>query len=222
MIQNVQGLQARNFAIALVAAALGALLCLTLGAGTALAGPLSIEKFTGKVYDSVTKKGETFYLSYPNGAKKISNAKSSNTKVATVKVKSFKNGKKTQTTLQVTKKATGKTKITYKLGGKKKTATLIVKKYQNPFKTFTVGSKNLTKKFAKARQVTVQSELSGKITVKANSGWKIAKIYVYDKYEPGAAGKAVKSGYKLKGDETISYVAMKKGKLTEYMYVYSY
>ena len=56
------------------------------------------------------------------------------------------------------------------------TETHKIVKYVRPIKTFKVGSKNYAAKFKSTPQVNAKSALSGKLTVKAASGWKVKKI----------------------------------------------
>jgi len=214
------GIQAQHirYPLAAFAVILSTALVLAIGAGTAWAGPGDIKGFTGKQYLSYVKSGDMMHYSYPNGTKKITNAKSSNTKVATVKI--LKQGK--YTTLRVIMKKAGKTKITYKLGGKKKSATLYVKKYKNPVKQFKVGSTDYASKFDKARYAYSDTKLKGVVKITPAAGWKLKGdkfgVYSYNK------NKRVKSGYNLKSDWYLGDIILvnKKTGMEEYLGLYSY
>lgn len=99
----------------------------------------------------------------------------------------------------------GKTKVSFKIGNKKHTVNLTVKKYTNPIKKLTItgvkGGKNIASKFSKNSQcldlsVTKKAN-NAVINVTANKNWKVIGVglldnknnesYVYDKR--GAVGK---------------------------------
>lgn len=166
-------------ASAFVAAILAAIVALSLGAGKAWASPLLLDNVGSK--DAMSILGKQGFRAYTGYKKKVAAAKSGNTAVATVKVQ---NG----STLMVTAKKAGKAKITCTVGGKKKSFTLVVKKYKNPVKTFKVGGKNYASKFKKARDY-YGGHKAGKLTIKPASGWKLVSIY-------GDGGK-VKNGKKI-------------------------
>lgn len=192
--------QVARFAIPAIAMALAAMLCLTMGAGTAWAGGgKDISAFKGKVTSVYMKKGDLDaygdYKNYDKNPKKITAVKSSNKKVATAKVVSFSYDGGSFSYILITKKKAGTTKITYTMAGKTKTVTYRVVKWKNPVKTFKVGSKNYASKFKKKASVPGTGDLVGQtVKVKAAKGWKVQKIYVYT--DTGSV-KNVKNGKKL-------------------------
>jgi len=121
--------QIARFALPVIAVALAAMLCLMMGAGTAWAGGgKDIATFKGKVVSTYINKGDPeAYGDYKHG-KKVAFAKSSNKKVATVKI--VDGG--SYNYILITKKKAGTTKITYKLAGKTKAVTFKIVKWENP------------------------------------------------------------------------------------------
>ena len=209
-----------RLAVPTIAVAILAMLCLMMGSESAYAGGgRYITAFKGNVTTVYMKKGDIdYYSDLKNGlnGKKISAAKSSNKKVATVKVKTYDNG---MTSLLVTKKKAGTTKITYKLDGKKKTVKLKVVKWKNPVKTFKVGSKNYASKFKKSAGSHAASSVAGKtVKVEAASGWKVKRIVAYT----NNGVKIVRNGKKTPADTGQVVVALKntKTKAVETVAVY--
>lgn len=160
--------------------------------------------------------------------KKISNVKSSNKKVATVSVTKVKPSKAGGYSmpgyymLNVKLKKAGTTKISFTYNGKKYSSTLKVSKYSNPIKSIKIGSKEYKSAFVAKKLVRGMEEydvtlntkkLSGKLAVKAASGWKIHKIYKY------FGSKKLKNGSKV---EDSVYVEMKNKKtgLIERFYIH--
>ena len=146
MNDQARASQVTRFAIPAIAVALAAMLCLMMGAGTAWAGGgKDIAKFKGKVVTTIVHKGDPEAYGDYKGGKKVTAVKSSNKKVATVKI--VDGG--SYNYILITKKKAGTTKITYKLAGKTKTVTFKVYKWKNPVKTLKLGSKNYASKFKK-------------------------------------------------------------------------
>ena len=135
------------------------------------------------------------------GSKKFSALKSSKKSVAKVE----KDGSKK---LMVTVKKPGTTKISFKYGGKKKTVKMVVKKYTCPVKTFKIGSKNLTKKYKKTDLYDTTATYTGKLKVKAKSGWKVGKIKVLRMGDEDTGLTTIKSGSKIKDMDAYIYVQM--------------
>lgn len=188
---------------------------MVVGADAAYASPGDVKNLKGTVHVSHWKGDWPIsYTALDKG--KISNAKSSNKKVATVKA--VKASKKTggYPSLQITKKKAGTTKITFTYKGKKKSFKLKVHKYVNPMKSFKVGTKEYASFFKTADtgskgQMTWDEKTGtytvGVLRVVPKKGWKIKQIEVfnYTTYK----SKVVKNGYKLKKDESLSSVWMK-------------
>lgn len=78
-------------------------------------------------------------------------------------------------------------------------------KYQNPVASFKVGKVDYAKKFNKDAQYFIKKSISGKVSVKAEKGWKISQIRKVNGSLSGGIGdwKKVKNGSK---------VSLKKGK----------
>ena len=187
----------------LLVAASVAVLLLAASAGSAQAGGHHIRDLQGSVNLSIMKSGETIYYESPD-KKKISSVKSSNKKVLTVKLQ--KNGM-----LKLTKKKPGKAKVTYKLAGKKKTANVVLHKYQNPLKTFKIGSKDYAAKFNKRCEYYPSQITPGKLVVKPARNWVVKQIYIAgDNHE-----RRVKGEYMLNSEQNyISvYLVNKKTKV---------
>lgn len=78
-------------------------------------------------------------------------------------------------------KKAGTAKITYKVGSKACATTIVVKKYENPFKSLTItgvnGGKNLASKYKTTAFPMVKGgKKAGKIKVAAKAGWKVKSI----------------------------------------------
>ncbi len=171
--------------------------------------------FTSYVYGKKSK--DSFTFTNWDGYKKFT-VSSSNKKVIQVK-------KLSSSKYRVTYKKAGKAKLTlkyYETDTKTPTYTYVYSirlyKWVNPFKTFKVGGKNITSKYNYSTYY--YKDMSGKVSVKLKSGWKIKKIthYVYTKNEYGdyhTAKPAVKSFKNITmaaGDEL--YIELKKGSRT--------
>ena len=87
--------------------------------------------------------------------------------------------------MKYTSKKTGTATVTYTMGYTNDSGDAVVEnvtethkvvKYTRPIKSFKVGGKNYASKFKKTPQVNAKSSLSGKVAVKAASGWKVKKI----------------------------------------------
>ena len=106
---------------------------------------------------------------------KFEKAKSSNKKVATVKLS------KSKKILTITYKKAGKTTISYAYDGKSHKQKLVVYKYKNPVKLFKVGSKNYTSEFNDKASFMLKKWTEAKVLVKPAAGWKLLlKSNVYD------------------------------------------
>ena len=217
MNDNASTSQVARFAMPVIAAALAAMLCLMMGAGTAWAGGgKDIATFKGKVVSTYINKGDLeAYGDYKHG-KKVASVKSSNKKVATVKI--VDGG--SYNFIHITKKKAGTTKITYKLAGKKKTVTFKVVKWENPVKTLKIGSKNYASGFNKVARVPALNDMGSKtIKVKAANGWKLQTIRAI---KGEGSVKTVKSGKKLPATTYMLWVTLKntKTKAVETVTVY--
>lgn len=176
-------------------------------------------------YKQVFLLDTNYYFATPKYSEKITiKATSSNKKVAIVKAKVRKIGKKYIAEYTVTPKGYGKTniKVTVEAKGKKykKTCIYFSEKYVNPFKSIKIGKDNYTTKFNKTyencgliapKNGTVENK---KISIKMKSGYKLLHIYGYDYhyFETGEIAK-VKNDSKLKDFQLleITYKNKKTG-----------
>lgn len=106
----------------------------------------------------------------------ISNLKSSNPKVATLKNLSDDYN----TAIDIVLKKAGTTKVSFTLTkgkeSKRYTVKVTVHKYENPVKAFKIGKKNYAANFKKKSYLFSAKKISGKITITAAKGWKVKKI----------------------------------------------
>ena len=223
---------------AFIAVAIGGLLALLVslgaGVGQAWAGgtpPITLDDMAKKSFATSFKgtKSATGYRSYSSMKsphKKVSNAKSSNKKVATVAADSFTAGGKTYYSLSVTIKKRGTTTISFKWGKKNYKVKYMVKKYANPVKAFKVGGKDYAKLFAPSKQTydsdaasgaAAASKFTGKLQITPAKGWKVRGIYCYD---ASSKMKTVKNGASIKNIKTI-WVTMTKGRQYERLYLWA-
>lgn len=152
------------------------------------------EKVTATLYSAQTVKNRfsnDTYLGYL-GTKKAT-AKSSNSKVATVKVK---NG-----SIVATAKRAGKTKITVKQGSKSYTCEMTVAKYANPISSVKIGKTTISgKKFNKNAyanlKYTKYANKKNTVKFKLKKGWKLVST---DYAKKGwQKGENFKNGGKVK------------------------
>lgn len=215
-------LKAISLAGAIASLVIIAALCL--GGGKAQASPAHFSMgyiappAVGLSYDSQTSWWNKFFFS--TGGSKLTAAKSSNPKVLKVYNVS-KNGMTVETMKP------GKATLTYKLNGKKKTVAVVVRKYENPFKVFKVGSRSLASKYAKTCQASLglksyPYEISGTVSITPAKNWKIKSLQAY---VPGAKSsfKNVKNNSKLpKGTTTVSVIMTNtKTKAWQRAYLYT-
>lgn len=170
-------------------------LCATVFSSTAYSDEMKLSKIykgTQKIMmvgnaenDTITFEADAF--------KPITKAKSSNKKVASVKVvkipeiKTAYEYQQGHYRIELRLKKAGTTKVSFTYKGKKRSCTIKVVKYSNPFKTLTIKGKSFKKKFtAKSvhrasglndfRVFTSDGNFSGKIKVTPSKGWKLVKI----------------------------------------------
>ena len=219
---------------ALLAGVVAVILGLSLGVSQAWAGAQpgspTLEDLCKKTY-TVSFKGKNpmsfSYSSEKSPKTKISNAKSSNTAVATVEVNHYSDND--IYTMNVTTKKTGTTKISFKLGKKSYTVKYVVKPYKNYLKSFKVGSKNYKAQFNPSAvdsafyNVGAQCKaktISGKVNVKLKSGWKIKKIWYWTQSGSDWKMHYTKNGGTVKRAKTL-YVWAKKGSHSQSFQLYA-
>ena len=208
MQEQMRANLAMRLALPAVVVALATMLCLMVGVDSAYAGGArDISELKGNTTAVKMQKRQTIAFGDMKAGKKITSVKSSNKKVATVKVMKGQSG---PTYIMITMKKVGTTKISYKLGGKKKTAVLKVVKWKNPVKSFKIGSTNYASKFKKAVNFTESIDLSAKrVAVKAARGWKVVKILYY---AGGDMPKKIKNGTTLPNGTSFVSVVLKNKK----------
>ena len=208
MQEQKRAYQVTRLALPVVMAVLVAMLCLMMGARTAYAGGANdITTFKGKTTVVFLQKNQMLAYSDMKSGKKLTSAKSSNKKVATIKAMKADGG---YTYLLLTMKKAGTTKITYKLAGKKKTVTLKVVKWKKPVKSFKIGSTNYASKYKKSSFFQTKTDIGGQtVKVKAARGWKVKKISYY---AGGDSLKKIKNGKKLPSGTTYVCVDLKNKK----------
>ena len=139
----------------------------------------------------------------------VSDVESSNPKVASASVVEDFNGR--MRWLAITVKNTGKSTVTYKLDGKKRTVNLRVQSYQNPVKSFKIDSKEYSSRFKKINidYLALKSAAGKIVKVKAANGWKIKSLL--------ANGKRVRNGSSLKKGctDVCATLVNKKTKATQ-------
>ena len=114
----------------------------------------------------------TLSITYCNKKSEIKNLKSSNKKVKVKAEDGYVVATYPNKTLSTT--------ITCTVKKKKLSTKLIVKKYQNPVKTFKIGSKNKASLFKEnSYYYDGKTCKNQKFTVAANSGWKIMSVNIY-------------------------------------------
>ena len=181
-----------------------------------LADPVSAKAEDMEVPKSVIFTGETGYIAsfrisgIPKGTQiDASSIKSSDTSVVAL-YNIYESVYSTNVTwdgtgyieLYYEAKGFGTAKFTYKIGSKKYTTKVTVKKgkgdvsgdYVNPLSKLTISGvnkgKNLASKFKKVNcsenLKLASTQKKAKVTAKAKDGWKITSISVYDFYEDGS------------------------------------
>lgn len=207
-MQRMLGVISAFFIGLVVAAAFS----LSVGTTTALAAPDSISKFKGDVY-FIKYPGENNLEYSCNPAYLGDNVRSTKPKIATVTLDRMEG----TTSLVITAKKPGTTRIAYYYKGKKRVAILHVVKYRNPVKTFKVGSKDIAKKFKKSPECFKAYRGPKTVKITPASGWKVKKIYALNTNKDQI--RAMKNGSKLKKSEVISSVKLYNKKMKETFYL---
>lgn len=128
---------------------------------------------------------------------KVTKVHSNNKKVVSAKDESDEgNG----SCLGVTFNKPGKAKVAYVWKGKKHVVTFVVKKYQNPVKSFKVGGKEYASKFKKIpyyndNKRAKKGWYKGIVSVKAAKNWKLKGIYLDSDSDEDT--KKIKNGKKV-------------------------
>jgi len=163
-----------------------------------------------------------FRLIYSDASvKDVTSLKSSNKKVATVK-KMVNPEMPDAVIIRVTPKKAGKTKVSFKFKHDNKTykfkMNVVVKKYENPFKSLKVGTLSLAKYLDLANHteainahVPLKKALSKKkLNFTLKSGWKLQNLAL----NHAGTWKMIKNGQKItikKGDEIDFQIRDSKG-----------
>lgn len=135
---------------------------------------------SSKAYNNFLKKSisanEKILTTVPN-SKKITNLKSTNTAVVTLKTQKGSGNAKGYTAVFLKIKKAGTATVSYKIGTTTYKTKIIVKKYTNPFSTLKLGGQSITSKFKTNNVYTLRyakyKNKSLKLNYKAKSGWTI-------------------------------------------------
>lgn len=109
----------------------------------------------------------------------------------------------------------GKSTVRYRYGGKKRTAKVVVKRYVNPVKAFSIGGKNYKSEFASSQYSWFDQGFLGKtVKVKAASGWRVKALYVYtwDSTNRNGSLKKIKNGAKIPKQNVLDVTAVMQNK----------
>ena len=191
-------------ALLMILAAVVAMLVMSVNVWAAQKNPLAqmSTKASAVLYSAPAGMGCDYFTPEYTSKVKVS-VKSYNTKVVTVKGYTFERNGKYSAGYETTPIAPGNTKIKVKVtvGSKSYTRTCSYKvyKWENPLKTFKIGSKNCCSKLNKSGTVTVSEDsLNGKLVYKLKPDYTLVSMLCYtktgDKY---STVKNIKSGKKL-------------------------
>ena len=196
---------------------LASVFMLAICSGTALAaGDINLDStksgctYTVIYYPDKADAGMDVWNMYSGKHKAVTSVKSSNKKVATVKLDQ---GKKS---FSLTVKKAGKTKITYKYKGKKFAIVFKAVKYRNPVASLKVGKKQYASAFSK-RPISDLGLSGGKLVVKAASGWTFMSAVAGD-FRTGATMR-IGNGKKVSADADYIDIAMKHKKTGAIVYI---
>lgn len=154
---------------------------------------------------------------------KVTNLKSSKKSVAAATLKYERNVKCYIVTLKL--KKAGTTKITCKVNGKKYAVKLKVKKYSPAIKSLKVGSIDATDELSPKRMyrtvggcygMTVFASAKNKVSVVAEDGWRLNKIYSVDYVNGKNVTKKYNNGSTVKGSFMIQMKNKKTGLVEDY------
>lgn len=76
-------------------------------------------------------------------------------------------------------RSAGSTKVSFSYKGKKLSTKITIKKWENPCKEFTIGSKNYAKYFEKSERYSLNKQsktINAKVKITPKKGWKLLKI----------------------------------------------
>ena len=215
----------RKFSIAII---LSAILLLLISATTVHADVNPLAKMPQKDSTVINKgiwwTGATFITPYLSSDIKI-NVTSSNPKVATVKGNGEKyvypSGSRCYAWYEVTPVSPGTTRIkatvTYNKKTYTKTCIYTVYKWENPFRSLKIGSRNYKSRFKKSGVYEVnRSTISGKFSYKLNPGFVVTDISVQYYIDPDRSFltefEKIKNGQKLPENTTVIYIRAKSKK----------
>lgn len=158
-----------------------------------------------------------------NTDQKVTNLKSSKKSVATATLRYERNVKCYIVTLKL--KKAGTTKITCKVNGRKYAVKLKVKKYSPAIKSLKVGSTDATDELAPKRMyrtvggcygLTLFTSNKNKVSVVAEDGWKLNKIYSVNYVNGKVIKKKYKNGSSVKGSFMVQMKNKKTGFVEDY------
>ena len=175
--------------------------------------PAFPSKITMAHYKKGAWNGESLNRSFmrvgndKTGRVDISKVKSSNPKV----LRAVQGADPGYIVLETKKAGTSKVTFEAKVGKKKYkyTSTVKVVKYENPLKTFKVGSKNYLSKL-KSTSVPrmVGAPVKGKLNIAAKKGWKITSMEVYESHTGKRRKIKNKANINLEGTGGVSHLSV--------------
>ena len=126
----------------------------------------------------------------------ISKLKSSNKKV--VSLSTFTYGDEVYIAIAPKKAGTTTVTFEYEYGGKtnKGKVKVTVLKYENPFKSLKIGSKDYASMFKDRSMINTGKALKGKLTIKLKDGWKLLNVCSYN-YKNGEDFKSLAVNKKI-------------------------
>ena len=184
-------------------------------AGIAQGKEMTLSNASGKqvvTYDSVESYNNIVFImaSKWSDSDAVSKVHSNNSKIVSARAERDESGP----FLRVTIKKPGKAKVAYVWKGKKHVITYVVKKYQNPVKSFKFGGKEYASKFKKCYEYNdgkraKKGSSSGTISVKAAKNWKLKGIFLIS--DSDAPTMKIKNGKKVElGSDYLTAVFVNK------------
>ena len=140
---------------------------------------IEIIRYEKKLFSSETN---FYYMNSPTADGKITDISISDEEIATVSECQEDNSAFEVTYNKESKLGTAE--ITFNYAGKKYTTKLIVKKWENPCKSFKLGKKDYNSKFDISNQYNLNKQKGNKkvkVNITAKKGWKIKSIKFKDK-----------------------------------------
>lgn len=134
---------------------------------------------------------------------KITNLKSSNSKVAKVTLNKWPNG---YYSISLDIRKAGVTNISFQYNGKTLKQKVTVVQYKNPCQSFKIGKKDYKKYFQKSGNYqfcSQKKDLTGTISIKPKKGWKLKKLELWH-VSSSSMGRGVTSTKKIKNNSKVT------------------